>query len=217
MVEFLSGHQYQVDYADNGTLGEHLALSNIYDVILLDLNLPDIDGLDLCTQIKSKANYNPPILMLTARDSFKDKAAGFHQGADDYLTKPFDLRELPLRCEALARRHNLHRSKVLTHGEITLDLDSKTATRKGQPLSLTGIGFKILKILIDAHPQPVSRSMLIHKLWGDFPPASDALKSHIYALRKSLDKPYYKPLLTTLNHIGFKLERSKTDDTNTND
>ena len=103
---FLDGLQWQTDHAATGRLAIELATRHAYDVVLLDLNLPDIDGLEVCRQIKSNAPSNVPVLMLTARDAFEDKARGFRDGADDYLTKPFDLRELALRCEALARRGN---------------------------------------------------------------------------------------------------------------
>lgn len=209
LVEFLTGHNWQVDYAHNGVMGVQLALNNIFDVILLDLNLPDIDGLQVCEQIKSAANVVPPILMLTARDGFEDKAKGFNHGADDYLTKPFDMRELVLRCNALARRQTLHQPKILSEGQgtkrVTLNLTDKTATRNDSPLKLTSIGFQVLTILMQSHPQPVSRSLLTHKLWGDSPPDSDALKSHIYGLRQALDKPFDDSILTTVMNVGFKL------------
>ena len=204
--EFLSGHQWQIDFAHNARLGIQLALTQFYDVILLDLNLPDGDGLCVCDEIKSKTEVTPAILMLTARDSFEDKAAGFHRGADDYLTKPFDLRELVLRCEALARRQSLHQPRILTLGELQLDTRTKTAKRHNHSLELTNIGYRILEILVKCYPEPASRSYISHQLWGDEPPESDALKSHIYALRKSLDKSFDQPILKTVMNVGFKLE-----------
>lgn len=204
--EFLSGHSWQVDFAANASLGVQLALEQIYDVILLDLNLPDKDGLVVCKEIKSCADITPPILMLTARDSFTDKAAGFHQGADDYVTKPFDLRELALRCQALARRQSLHQPKIIKLGELELDTKNRIASRQNLTLDLTNIGFCILELLVKSYPEPLSRAFISHHLWGDQPPESDALKSHIYTLRKVLDKPFDKPLLKTVMNIGFKLE-----------
>lgn len=210
--EFLAGHRWQVDFAYNARLGIELALEQIYDVILLDLNLPDLDGLAVCEQIKGNTEVTPPILMLTARDSFEDKAAGFRRGADDYLTKPFDLRELVLRCEALARRQALHRPKILTLGELELDTRTKTATRRNIPLELTSVGFRILELLVNCYPEPATRSYIAHQIWGDNPPESDALKSHIYALRKTLDKPFAQPMLKTVMNAGFKLELPHAED-----
>ncbi len=204
--EFLSGHKWQLDFAHTAALGLKLALEQVYDVILLDLNLPDCDGLDVCAEIKKTSDVVPPILMLTARDSFEDKAAGFYRGADDYLTKPFDLRELTLRCEALARRQMLHQPKRFSCGYLTLDAKNRSAFYNGAELEVTGIGYQILEILVRAHPQPVARSYISYQLWGDNPPESDALKSHIYTLRKSLDKYCNRPMLKTVMNVGFKLE-----------
>ena len=206
LAEFLSLQHWQVDYASTAKQGIQLAINNIFDVILLDLNLPDGDGLDVCKKIKQEATVLPPILMLTARDSFDDKVKGFNEGADDYLTKPFDLREVVLRCKALARRQNLHQTQTIEVGELSLDLKSRAASRKGEPIKLTKIGFDILEILVKAHPDSVSRSFIIHSIWSDNPPESDALKSHIYSLRKSLDKSFNKPMLKTIMNVGFKLD-----------
>ena len=205
--EFLTGHQWQIDFAHNASLGIQLALEQIYDVILLDLNLPDRDGLVVCEEIKRNADVTPPILMVTARDSFEDKAVGFRSGADDYLTKPFDLRELVLRCEALARRQSLHKAKMLVLDELTLDTRARTAMHNEIRLDLTSVGFRILELLVTCYPEPASRAYIAHQLWGDTPPESDALKSHIYVLRKSLDQSFGKPMLKTVMNVGYKLEQ----------
>jgi DNA-binding response OmpR family regulator len=206
VIEFLSAHNWQIDYADNAKLGIQLASENIFDVILLDLNLPDMDGLEVCSTIKQQAQVIPPILMLTARDSFADKAAGFKHGADDYLTKPYDLRELVLRCQALARRPDLHQSTHITVGTLELKLSTKSALIEDKTCALTTIGFSILTLLAKAYPEPISRSLIIHKIWADSPPESDALKSHIYALRKALMIHPTAPQIKTVMNIGFRLE-----------
>ncbi|WP_308363924.1 MULTISPECIES: response regulator transcription factor [unclassified Microbulbifer] len=204
--EFLQAHGWQLDFAHNGRLGIGLALEQIYDLVILDLNLPDIDGLDVCRQIREGAQVNIPVLMLTARDAFADKAQGFNTGADDYLTKPFDPRELALRCRALARRNQLHRSNRICIGELTIRHREQFAHRAGRPLKLTATGFRILIILARAYPEAVSRSAITHQLWGDNPPETDALKSHIYSLRQSLDKPFATPMLKTITNVGYQLE-----------
>jgi DNA-binding response OmpR family regulator len=206
VTEFLSAHNWHIDYADNAKHGIQLACENIFDVILLDLNLPDMDGLEVCATIKSQAQVIPPILMLTARDSFADKAAGFKQGADDYLTKPYDLRELALRCQALARRSDLHQSTHITVGKLELVLSTKSALIDGQECALTSIGFSILILLAKTYPEPIPRSLIIHKIWADSPPESDALKSHIYALRKALEIHPSAPKLKTVMNVGYRLE-----------
>ncbi|WP_246075862.1 response regulator transcription factor [Aliikangiella marina] len=208
IVTFLEGHQWSVDYADTGELGIQLAIHDCYDLILLDLNLPDKDGIDVCQTIKKQAQTNVPILMITARDHFDDKAQGFYAGADDYLTKPFDLRELVLRCQALSRRQQLHLDKQLTIGELVIDVAMHQACRNQIELQLTNVGFKILLLLAQSFPKPVPRSKILHTVWGDELPDSDALKSHIYSLRNVLDKPFEKPMLKTITNVGYQLVTS---------
>lgn len=208
----LKGHVF--DFAHQGKQGLTLALENYYDVIILDLNLPTMDGLQVCEQIRSHASRHTPILMLTARDSIDDKVAGFHAGTDDYLTKPFSLEELEVRCIALANRHRLHTTDTLTLGPIELDRKRKTLSRDGKTIDVSAMGFKIMQILIEAYPQVVSRTELSKKLWGDMPTESDALRSHVYQLRTVLDKPYAYPLVKTVFGVGFTLniDESCTDE-----
>jgi DNA-binding response OmpR family regulator len=206
IVDFLDGLKWQTDHAATGALAIDLATREAYDVVLLDLNLPDLDGLEVCRAIKARAPRNLPVLMLTARDAFEDKASGFHCGADDYLTKPFDLRELALRCEALARRGQLHVSQEMCVGPMTLLSREKRALYEGAPVPLTQVGFRILFELCTAWPQAVSRSTLMHRLWGADPPDSDALKSHIYALRRQLEGASGRNLIVTIPHLGYRLE-----------
>ncbi|AXA90842.1 response regulator transcription factor [Massilia sp. YMA4] len=209
VVDFLDGLGWQTDHAATGALAIDLATREPcgaqYDVIVLDLNLPDMDGLDVCRAIKQRAPRNVPVLMLTARDAFEDKARGFHGGADDYLTKPFDLRELALRCEALARRGRLHVSQVLEVGPLTLLAAERRALCHGQPLALTHSGYRILSLLAEAHPRPVSRAALSHALWGAQPPDSDALKSHVYALRQALEAAGGAATIVTIPQLGYRL------------
>jgi len=205
IVDFLDGLGWLTDHAATGALAIALATQHVYDVIVLDLNLPDIDGLEVCRAVKAQAARNAPVLMLTARDAFEDKARGFNGGADDYLTKPFDLRELALRCEALARRATLHVEPELTVGPLTLQLRERRVSCHGAPVALTHTGFKILSLLCRTHPQAVTRSAMLHELWGHNPPDSDALKSHLYALRKQLELAGAPDLVVTIPQLGFRL------------
>nr|WP_315253465.1 response regulator transcription factor [uncultured Duganella sp.] len=205
VVEFLEGLKWHTDHAATGALAIELATREPYDVVLLDLNLPDVDGLEVCRAIKQRAPRNVPVLMLTARDAFEDKARGFNEGADDYLTKPFDLRELALRCEALARRGQLHLKQEMQLGPLTLLQREKRALHHHAPLALTQIGFKLLLKLCTAYPQAVSRSALMHDVWGANPPDSDALKSHIYALRKQLEQAGASQMIVTIPQLGYRL------------
>ncbi len=206
VVSFLEGRGWQVDFAAEGKLGQALAMEHYFDVVILDLNLPDCDGLTVCDHIKAHADRVVPVLMLTARDAFEDKAKGFNHGADDYLTKPFDLRELALRCEALARRPALHNDTRLCRGPLMMDSRSLLVEWQEQPVKVTRVGFEILKKLVEDYPYPVARSDLVDRVWGDSPPESNALKSHMYSLRKALEGASGKPLLQTISSIGYQLK-----------
>lgn len=206
LVGFLDGLGWQPDHAGTGALAIQLATRQAYDVVLLDLNLPDVDGLEVCRAIKAGAPSNVPVLMLTARDAFEDKARGFRTGADDYLAKPFDLREVALRCEALARRGSLHQQQEMLVGPLRLLVREKRALYRDQPLGLTQAGFSILQLLCRQHPQPVSRAQLTQHLWGASPPDSDALKSHIYSLRKALEAASGRRMLATILQLGYRLD-----------
>ena len=205
ITSFLEAQGWQLDYAATGEKGVDLALSHHFDVIILDLNLPDIDGLEVSTRIKQQDLSNTPILMLTARDAFEDKAKGFGSGADDYLTKPFDLRELALRCEAMKRRPLLHQESVVQQGKLALDKKAFKAEWDGQAIRTTKTGFTILAKLMDEYPYPVSRSDLIQLLWGDEPPESNSLKTHMYELRKATKQVAGQSLVLTISNIGYKL------------
>lgn len=206
IIDFLQSHGHRLDYAADGRQGLNLALDGAYDVILLDLRLPRLDGLEVCRQLRAASQRHVPILMLTARDTLNDKIAGFDAGADDYLTKPFALEELLLRCNALGRRHQLHEDNVLTVGPLTIDRRQRHATREGRALDLHHTPFDILVALAEVHPAVITRSELVDRIWQDEPPASDALATHIYSLRQALDRPFTTPMLKTLHGVGFRLE-----------
>jgi DNA-binding response OmpR family regulator len=205
IAEYLEGRGHRVDFAHDGRAGLRTALAGTFDVIVLDLSLPLLDGVEVCRQLRSKAVRHTPIIMLTARDSLVDKLEGFGAGADDYLTKPFELAELAARCEALSQRHRLGTSHVLQIAGLLVDRRSSSAAREGRPLRLTPLTFQILLILAEAHPAPVPRHDLTRRLWGDDPPDSDSLRSHVHLLRQALDKPFEKAMLETVHGVGFRL------------
>ena len=205
IAEYMEHKGHIFDFAMRGDQGLDLALESYYDLVILDLNLPAMDGLEVCRTLREKADRHIPILMLTARDSIDDKVSGFQVGADDYLTKPFSLQELEVRCLALSRRHRLQTSDQLTLGPVVIDRRRKTVSRDGVALAVSTMGFKILTILAEAYPQVVSRSELTQKLWGDEPTESDALRSHVYQLRSVIDKPFATPIVKTVFGAGFTL------------
>jgi DNA-binding response OmpR family regulator len=205
IVDFLEDHGMEVDYAANGKLALSLLSDNRYDVVILDVMLPDMSGVDICHYIKENLDPTPPVLMLTARDSIHDKTLGFDAGTDDYLTKPFDQHELLLRCKALRRRQQLHQSQSITIGELNFNAKQQTAERNGCSLKLSSTDFNILGLLVQAYPNAVSRQEIIDKVWGQDMPDSDAIRSHVYTLRQALDKPFKTDMLKTIHGIGFKL------------
>lgn len=205
IAEYMEHKGHIFDFAMRGDQAVDLALESYYDLVILDLNLPAMDGLEVCRTLREKADRHIPILMLTARDSIDDKVSGFKVGADDYLTKPFSLQELEVRCFALSRRHLLQTSEQLRLGPLMIDRKRKSASRDGVGLAVSTMGFKILTILAEAYPQVVSRSELTQKLWGDEPTESDALRSHVYQLRAVVDKPFATPLIKTIFGAGFTL------------
>lgn len=205
VAEYLETHGCIVDHTIKGRQGIRLATSETFDVVIVDLMLPDVDGFDVAEAIKNRATVNLPILMLTARDAIEDKAKGFASGADDYLTKPFALQELLLRCQSLSRRQELFRSKTLTLGDLELNTASRVVTRGERSIQLGQIPFTLLQLLMEAFPQPVTRAHMIHTVWQDEPPDTDALKSHIYQLRQALNKGSEHNMLHTVTNLGYRL------------
>jgi DNA-binding response OmpR family regulator len=204
VVEFLEPAGFAVMVADRGAEGLRLARSNDFDLVVLDLMLPDLDGLEVCRQLRRTRGAGTAILMLTARDTLGDKLEGFEHGADDYLTKPFALPELEARVRALLRRL-APLSRPLAVGPIHLDPGTRVATREGRPLDLTPTGFQILRQLMLAHPRVVDRAEMEQALWGGFPPGSDSLRTHFAALRRELDKPFPHALLENQYGVGYRL------------
>ena len=203
---YLERRGYELDYAADGITGLHLAVTNSYDVIVLDLMLPGMDGIVLCRKLRDEAKRDTPLLMLTARDTLGDKVAGLDAGADDYLVKPFEIQELEARIRALVRRRRGKTTpEALQVGDLTLDTGTLTVKRGGRTLNLPPIGLKILTVLMRASPRVVSRREIEREVWGDVLPDSDTLRSHLYNLRKSIDKPFSKPLLHTVQSAGYRL------------
>jgi DNA-binding response OmpR family regulator len=206
VAEYLERRGYALDFAADGVTGLHLAVSNSYDVIVLDLMLPGMDGIEVCRKLREDAHNATPVLMLTARDTIDDKVEGLGVGADDYLVKPFELRELEARLAALLRRSRRQVSnEVLQVGDMSLDTATLRLQRAGTDLQISPIGLKLLSILMRASPRVVSRRDIEREIWGDILPDSDTLRSHLYNLRKVIDKPFANPLLHTIHSAGYRL------------
>jgi DNA-binding response OmpR family regulator len=174
-------------------------------VILLDIMLPGLDGLELCRRLREECGRSTPILMLTARDTIEDKIAGLEAGADDYVVKPFVLREVAARIKALARRALAGSRQRLQIGDLCYDTATFEVARAGTPIELPPIPLRLLESLMRASPRVLSRDDLVRAVWGDAPPDSDALRAHMHVLRNAIDKPFEKPLLRTLRGLGWQI------------
>lgn len=205
IAALLQGAGWRVEEASDGRLGLQLALEQPPDVLLLDLGLPGMDGVELCRRLRERADRHIPVLMLTARDALDDKRQGFGAGADDYLLKPFAGEELLWRCQALSRRGELGRSPLLERGPLQIDRRSSELRIEGQVLpALPRQAYRLLLALAEAWPRTVSRSELQQTLWADEPPESDALRSHLYTLRQALGKA--QGLIKTVHGVGLRLD-----------
>lgn len=203
IVEYLALESMPCDYAPTGPSGLRLALANGYDVIVLDINLPQLDGLSLCERLRREGDATP-VLMLTARERLEDKLAGFAAGTDDYLVKPFELRELVARLRALAQRRS-GQARILRHADLVMDLEARTVTRQGRMVPLSPTGWRLLEELLRRAPRVVSRQTLQRAVWGEDAPDSDSLKVHLFHLRRAVDAAFSPKLLHTVVGHGVAL------------
>lgn len=213
MIDYLSLESIECDHACNGVAGLKFARSRRYDVIVLDIAMPKMDGLEACKALR-KAGVDTPVLMLTGRDSLDDKLAGFHVGTDDYLIKPFEFSELIARIHALSKRRS-GQSRLLKVSDLTVDFGCREATRDGKALQLTPTGWQLLEVLMRASPNIVSRQHLLDSVWGDDPPNTNSLKVHLHRLRQDVDKKFTSGLIVTVPGHGVFLRAKDNDDKNT--
>ncbi|KUO97171.1 response regulator transcription factor [Ferroacidibacillus organovorans] len=197
-----------VELAHTVQTGFQAAIDGLFDVLILDIKLPDGDGMSLCEKLRN-VGVTIPILMLTARDSTEDKIAGFHHGADDYLTKPFSFEELHVRLIALARRPAVYvENQVLRCGPLELNTGSAEVFKDGVPLELSRKEFSLLELLMRNAGQVMSRQLILEKLWGsDFEPEANVVEAIVARLRAKLDAPKSAPLIRTVRGIGYKIDR----------
>jgi DNA-binding response OmpR family regulator len=206
--DFLEQQGWRVDYAPNGALAIHQLISGRFSAGIFDLRMPGLGGLELCERVRTSIAPTLPVLLLTAADTLEDRLRGFHAGADDYLVKPFALAELLARLQALIRRstgivHSI--ANTLRVGDLELCVSTREVRRYTQRLTLTNMGFTILEKLMRHSPAVVLRSDLEFHLWGDEPPDTDSLRTHIATLRAAIDPPGLPPLLLTHRGVGFQL------------
>jgi len=206
IFDYLEGDAYELDHAADGLTALHLMATHSYDVIVLDIMLPGIDGFSLCRRLRDDLRSATPVLMLTARDSIDDKTLGFTAGADDYLVKPFAMKELELRIQALYRRV-LGRQERIEVGPLNFDVGQQRALVQGVPLSLPPSAVHILELLMRSYPRLVSHEELAHGLWGDVEADANALRTHLSTLRKELRKHGVEHLLHTVHGRGYRLAK----------
>lgn len=197
---------YSVDSAYDGQEGQDLAEMTPYDLILLDILLPQKDGLEVCRDLRRR-RIQTPILLLTARDSIDDRVQGLDCGADDYLVKPFAMRELLARLRALLRRQQPYKQGQLEVGGLTIDPITHTVEREGRPLDLTPKEFALLEYLMYHPNQVVTREMIEQHIWNyDFECESNVIDVYVRRLRRKIDDPFAVKLLTTVRGVGYRLQ-----------
>ena len=211
IADYLEAQGHTYDFAMDGVTALQKATHEEYDVIILDVMLPGMDGFTVCKSIRAEKSRQVPILMLTARDTLPDKLTGFESGADDYLVKPFALEELLARLMVLYKRTKGDDEKVLKIADLELHLDTHEVKRNGVVIELNKTCFKLLHILMVASPRMVPRSELELKIWEDMPPGSDVLRSNVYTLRNKIDKPFSFPLIHTVHGVGYKVANLSND------
>ena len=200
---------YAIDTAYNGLDGEEMALMGTYDIIILDIMLPEKDGLAVCRDIRNK-RINTPVLMLTARDALDDRVNGLDSGADDYLVKPFELDELRARIRALLRRESSSKSAFLQVADLTLDPATHVVERAGEPIDLTAKEFSLLEYFMRHPNHIISREKAESHLWSyDHVVTSNVVDVYIRRLRRKIDDPYDVKLFETVRGAGYRLHASE--------
>jgi DNA-binding response OmpR family regulator len=205
LVDYLESQGHVVDSALDGITGLHLAVTGDFDAIVLDLALPGLDGTQVCRRLRTEGRATP-VLMLTARGELEDRIQGLDIGADDYLVKPVPLKELEARIRAQVRRaRGGLEHPCLQVADLVLDERTMSVTRAGRAIALTRLGYQLLRALMRESPAVVSRQHLEAEIWGDAPPETDSLRSHIHLLRRAIDHPFPTPLLHTVHGVGYRL------------
>jgi DNA-binding response OmpR family regulator len=196
---------FAVDTAFDGEEGLFLAKSEPYDIIILDIMLPKLDGMEICRRLRMD-HVRAPILMLTAKTTLEDKVAGLDSGADDYLTKPFAFAELRSRIHALLRRSNADVSPVISVSDLMVDPIRHSVMRNGKKIPLTPKEFAILELLLRHKDEVVTRTMIIEHVWDyNFEGMSNVVDVFVGSLRRKIDKPSGKKLIHTVHGIGYKI------------
>ncbi|MEZ6014795.1 MAG: response regulator transcription factor [Planctomycetota bacterium] len=200
----LTEYDYSVDVAHTGFEAEELACADVYDLYILDIMLPDRDGVDLCRNLR-KMEIAAPVLLLTALSGTQKKVEGLDAGADDYLTKPFELDELLARVRALLRRGTATEAVRLTYADVEMDLAKRTVVRSGEKLALTAKEFALLEFFMRSPDRVLSRSVITEKVWDmNYEPSSNVVDVYISNLRKKIDRSFTPVLIHTVVGTGYR-------------
>lgn len=202
--EGLEDAGYAVDIAQDGGRGLELALRGDYSLVVLDLMLPGRDGWSVCETLRRRRS-TVPIVMLTARDALDDRVRGLELGADDYLTKPFEFRELLARVRAHLRRDKVHRSRVIQIADLEIDTGARTVRRAGKEIYLTPREYALLEALAANEGRTLTREEIVERVWNDDESYSNTVSVHITALRKKIDADHSQRLIHTVHGIGYTL------------
>jgi DNA-binding response OmpR family regulator len=202
----LKRERYVVDVANSGEEGSDMAACNSYGLVVLDIMLPKKDGWAICKEIRDRRD-TVPVLMLTARDSVDDRIKGLEGGADDYLPKPFDIRELLARIKALVRRDKVHRTGIIRVADLEIDANAHTATRAGEDLRLTPREFSLLEALARNEGRTLTRQVILEGVWNNEESLDNSVNFHVASLRKKVDAPFERKLIHTVHGIGYVLKR----------
>jgi len=202
----LKEEHYAVDVATDGEEGLELALNNAYDLLILDIGLPKLDGLALCRRIRNKGNMTP-VLLLTARNTVEDKVSGFDTGADQFLPKPFAFVELLAQIRALLRRGSAQQIVQLQVADLRLDPASHRVWRAGKEVALTNKEYALLEFLLRNKNRVLTRTAIIEHVWDiSYDPMTNIVDAHIRALRAKIDRDFSPPLIATVRGAGYMLE-----------
>ena len=208
LMRALCEQHYSVDISLTGKEGMYLAEVNDYDLIILDIMLPDISGWDVCRELRQE-KFTTPIMMLTALDTVENKIRGLDEGADDYLTKPFDLGELLARARSLMRRQSSQKTSIIEIADIVIDTSERTVKRAGKDIKLSAKEFALLEYFVMNKNKVLTREMISEHVWDmNFDPQSNVIDSFVRFLRQKIEKDFDVQLIQTIRGVGYKLSET---------
>lgn len=205
IAEALRKERLEVEVARNGERGLDFVLYERFNLIILDIMLPKRDGWSICDEVR-RAGIRTPILMLTARDSIEDRVKGLEGGADDYLSKPFDLRELLARVQVLLRRDTVHRTGTIKIADLEIDSPAHRVTRAGREIPLTPREYSLLEALARNEGRTLTREIILESVWNNEESLENTVNFHVTSLRKKIDAPFDRKLIHTVHGIGYVMK-----------